>query len=351
LKETLSAKLDIKNLSFEELNDFLKNLNQTLYRTIQIFRWLYLKGVYDFYEMTDLSNPLREALYNKFFIYKAEILEKQLSRDGTIKFLLRLNDKGLIECVLIRQKDRNTLCISTQIGCRFKCSFCASSLRGFIRDLKCSEILEQYLIVKNDLGTERINNIVFMGMGEPLDNIENLIKAIRILNSKYGQNIGIRKITISTCGLVRGIKKLIASGIAPELSISLNAPEDEIRNRLMPINRRFNIKELLKIAEEYTQNTKRLITFEYILIKGVNDLPAYARRLSSLLKGLKCKLNLIIYNKVGALAYEGSNAARIKYFYNILKNNKIPVTLRHSRGEDIDAACGQLVLRFSDGTL
>jgi 23S rRNA (adenine2503-C2)-methyltransferase len=346
----LSNKLDIKNLTFEELADFLKRLGEPSYRAIQVFRWLYTKGVCDFNEITELSGFLREKLSNRFYIYTANIIERYSSnKDGTARYILGLEDKNVIECVLIKQGFRNTICVSTQIGCRFNCSFCASALKGFIRNLKCSEILEQFLAVKKDLGLERINNVVFMGMGEPLDNTENLIKAIRVLNSKYGMIIGMRKITVSSCGLVDGIKRLIESRITPELSISLHAPDDKIRNILMPVNKRFRIEDLIKIAKEYTQKTKRLITFEYVLIKNINDSPLHARKLVKLLKSLKCKINLIVYNSVKTLHYQSPHPSAVKSFYDILKSNGISVTIRSSRGEDIDAACGQLRLRYLNG--
>ncbi len=348
---TSSHKTDIRDLTYEELKNFLGDINIPSYRARQIFIHLYQKGLHNFDDMSDIPVALKETLKENFYIYQAGIVKKQISKqDRTIKYLLNLRDKNLIECVLIGGY-RNTLCLSTQIGCRFRCAFCASSKAGFVRNLTCSEILEQFLVVKRDIYPLRINNIVFMGMGEPLDNIENLIRVIRLLNSEYGPNIGIRKITVSTCGLIDGIRRLISSGLTTELSISLHAPCDKIRNSLMPINRKFNIGDLIEIAKKYTQNTKRMITFEYILIKGINDSYAQARELIELLKDLKCKLNLIAYNKVESSPYESPAQEKVMNFYKLLKSGGIAITLRRSKGRDIEAACGQLRLKYSDGKI
>lgn len=341
-----SNRLDIRDLTYNQLKDFLGSINIPSYRARQIFAHLYKKGLHNFDDMSDIPLILREALKENFYIYQAGIVKKQISgQDRTVKYLLSLREKNLIECVLIRGF-RNTLCLSTQIGCRFGCAFCASTKGEFVRNLKCSEVLEQFLAVERDIAPIRINNIVFMGMGEPLDNVDNLIKAVEILNSEYGPNIGIRKITVSTCGLISGIRRLINSDLTPELSISLHAPSDKVRNSLMPINRKFNIDDLIKIAKEYTQKTKRMVTFEYILIKGINDSPQQARELMNLIKCLKCKLNLIVYNKIESSPYESPVQEKIMNFYKILKSDGISVTLRKSKGRDIEAACGQLRLKY-----
>ncbi|MFH0839303.1 MAG: 23S rRNA (adenine(2503)-C(2))-methyltransferase RlmN [Candidatus Omnitrophota bacterium] len=339
--------IDIKSLTLEELENFLTDLGEKKYRAVQIFDYLYKKGLYSFSHMMRLPKATREILKSKCHIYKARIIEKKNAReDTTEKYLIRLEDNNLIETVLIRQAPRrNTLCVSTQVGCRYRCSFCASGLGGFVRDLRVSEITEQLLLIIKSLSADSIHNVVFMGMGEPLDNLPNVIRSIKIINSKHAFTIGMRKITVSTCGLADKIKELIGSAITPELSISLHAPDDDTRDMLMGINKKFNIKALIAAAREYTTKTKRLVTFEYILIKNVNDSPLQAQKLSLLLKNVPCKVNFIVYNEVKPLPYERPTALVLRNFCAVLKKNNTPFTVRASRGEAVDAACGQLRLR------
>ncbi|MCM8783752.1 MAG: 23S rRNA (adenine(2503)-C(2))-methyltransferase RlmN [Candidatus Omnitrophica bacterium] len=350
-------KQDIKNLTIEELVNYLSLKGEKTYHAKQIATWIYKKDLYDFTKMTDISLQLREKLISDFYIGKINLTEEKISEiDSTRKFLFQLKDNRLIESVLIPNINRLTACISTQIGCKFGCVFCLSGARGFIRNLCTGEIVNQLqsiiYILKNSnnlqkgILNQRVNNVVFMGMGEPLDNYKNVIKAIKIINHPYGLNIGARKITISTCGLPEEIKKLSQENIQVELSISLHAPTDSLRNRLMPINKKFSLKELIPICRKYSLDTKRIVTFEYVLIKDVNDSRENLEELIKLLQGFKWKVNLIIYNPSRKMKFQPSSMERAILFQKGLKIAGIIATIRQSKGEDIGAACGQLALRI-----
>ncbi|MGE4357047.1 MAG: 23S rRNA (adenine(2503)-C(2))-methyltransferase RlmN [Candidatus Omnitrophota bacterium] len=348
-------KQDIKNITIEELADYLNSKGEKAYHAKQIANWVYKKNVFDFGEMTDISLQLRERLRNDFIIGRLELREEKLSQiDSTRKFLFRLKDGKLIESVLIHNINRLTACLSTQVGCKFGCVFCASGARGFIRNLDTGEIVNQlqsiiYILKDNKeqkkILNQRVNNVVFMGMGEPLDNYENLIKAIRIINHPFGLNIGARKITISTCGLAEKIKKLAQENIQVELSVSLHASNDKLRNELMPINKRYPIKELISVCKQYSIDTKRIVTFEYLLIKDVNDRKENLKELIQLLRGFRWKVNLIIYNPFKGGKWQPSPLERAILFQKQLKMANIIATIRQSKGEDIEAACGQLFLK------
>lgn len=347
-------KIDIKSLSREELVRELAGLRIERYRIDQIYRWLYKEGVKSFDDMRDLPSNLREGIKKKFHIIHHAVLDKKVSAaDGTTKFLFKLEDGNSIETVYLPEDDRVTLCLSTQVGCKFKCAFCASSPHGFIRNLSCSEILEEVISVRREHPDKNITNIVFMGIGEPFDNYDNLMRSIRILNDKRAFNIGARRITISTCGLVPGIKMLEGENLQVELSVSLHSPTDEVRSKIVPVNKRYPIKELMDTCREYTARTGRVITFEYVLLNNTNASVDDARSLAALLDGMKCKVNVIAYNQVKQRGFEKPSDPEIGAFMNVLRRERVNATRRKSKGEDIDAGCGQLriaKMREDDGT-
>ena len=335
--------INIKELSLEELEKTLISWGEPKFHARQIFSWLYKKPALSFDAMSDLSVGLRDRLEKEFSICDLELASLEKSKDLTEKFLFKLKDSSFIEAVLIPSDGRITACLSTQVGCRFCCHFCASGLLGFKRNLSPGEILDQVWFVKNNLKDGNLSNIVFMGTGEPLDNYDNVLKAIRIINSSGGFGIGARKITISTCGLVPGIKKLYSENLQVELSISLHSAIDKIRSSIMPVNKKYPIKELISACREYIEKTDRQITFEYVLIKGLNCDLQNARELAGVISTLKlAKLNLIVANPVKECSVEPPNKLEILLFKDYLVKHGINVTLRKPRGEDINAACGQL---------
>ena len=342
---------DIKDLSLEELKARLKSLKEPPYRAEQIFEWIYQKGIRSFGQMTDLPAKLRDYLSDKFSITGSEIIKTQISKlNGTRKYLFKLNDGETVEGVLIPAKDitgRQTICLSSQVGCAFGCKFCASGLLGIKRDLRCGEILDQALGIQDDT-KQRITNAVMMGTGEPLANYDNVMKAIAALNSPNGFGIGARKITVSTAGYIPGIKRYMEEKAQFELSISLHAATDEVRSMLMPINRKYPLAELMNVCREYTKEKGRIITFEYVLIKNLNSSPKNAQNLVRLLKGLNCKVNLIPFNRVSGLSYAPPSYGESRDFQELLEKGGINSTIRAQRGADIDAACGQLRLRETE---
>jgi 23S rRNA (adenine2503-C2)-methyltransferase len=338
--------LDIKELDLKGLEKILGEWGFPKFHAQQIFFWIYKKNVLDFLEMTDLPLKLREKLKEIFYICGLNLVEKLTSQDGTEKFLFQLKDKNYIEAVAIPTEKRLTGCISVQVGCKFSCKFCASGLLGFKRNLTVLEILDEILLLKKN-ASKTLSHLVFMGIGEPLDNYENVIKAIRIINSKDTFNIGARRITISTCGIIPAIKRLSDENLQVELSISLHSADDKTRSLLMPINKIYPLADLISTCKEYIQKTNRQITFEYILIKGINsDLPS-AKKLTNILKGLRlCKVNLIPANPIKELNIEPPNKLEVLLFRDFLLKSGINVTLRRPRGRDIQASCGQLRLRY-----
>ena len=338
---------DIKEFTLEELGDILKSWGKPLFHSRQIFSWIYKKGAQGFEKMSELPLDLRERLKENFDLFSFKLVKILQSRDGTKKFLFALRDKNLIEAVTIPTEKRITGCISTQVGCKFACRFCASGLLGFRRNLTCAEMIEEVLWLENHSLDKKLTHIVFMGLGEPLDNYGNVIKAIRIINSKLGLNIAVRRITISTCGIIPAIKKLPEEASQIELSISLHAADDKTRTFLMPINRNYPLKDLMQACKEYIKKTNRQITFEYVLLKGINSDLQNALNLSKILKGLKlCKVNIIPCNYIKELNVEPPKKLEILLFRDYLLKAGIHVTLRKPRGEDIEAACGQLRLRY-----
>jgi len=334
----------IKELSLTELKEWLKANDEPTYRAGQLFHWLYAAGVKDFDGMTNLSAPLRQKLTGQFLISPLKLSNKLVSFiDNTEKYLLELTDERTIESVVMPYPRRCTICISTQVGCRFHCVFCASGKKGLIRNLGQDEIIEQVVLGKQE--GHKITHIVFMGMGEPLDNLDNVIKAIGVFNSPDAFNIGARRMTISTCGIPSGIRKLMDLHLQIELSVSLHAASDELRSRLMPINKQYPLKTLIKELKEYIERTNRQVTFEYILIDNLNASDQDALLLARLLKGMNCKVNLIPFNTTAAAStFKPPIASGIKRFQTRLTAEGLKNTLRDSRGADIQGACGQLSL-------
>ncbi len=336
---------DIKEFTLDELKKVLVAWGLPEFHARQIFSWIYKRGISDFSLMSDLSADLRRKLEENFYIASLKLIQAVESKDGTKKFLFALKDDNLIEAVIIPANKRITGCISTQAGCKFACRFCASGLSGFKRNLTAAEMLEEVLSLKNNSPGE-LTHVVFMGTGEPLDNYENVLKSIRIINSGEGLQIGARRITISTCGIIPGIKKLSEENLQVELSISLHAADEKTRSGIMPVNKKYPLKELIKACHEYIRKTDRQITFEYILVKDLNSDLQNARNLSTILKGMNCKVNLIPANFIKECGIMPPQKLEILLFRDYLLKHGINVTLRKERGQDIEAACGQLRLRY-----
>ena len=367
---------DIKSLIREELEDQFKIWKQPDYRVTQLLEWLYVRHATNWDAMANLPKKLRAQLQENYSLQALQLVRKQGSRDITQKFLWKLADGAFIESVLIpanpalygEASDRHTLCVSTQVGCAYGCKFCASGLDGWKRNLAPNEIVEQVLAIErwnkieskdesqksgeanafprpSTLDSRLINNLVIMGMGEPLSNYENLLKALRILNAPWGGGIGARKITISTSGLVPQIRRLADEPEQFRLAISLHGATDETRNKIMPVNRKYPLKELTAALEYYQAKKDRMLTFEYILITGVNDAIEQTRPLATLARHLRAKVNLIPYNKVEGLPWERPSEKVQEDFLAALEKQKVPATLRREKGHDIDAACGQLRLK------
>ncbi|ACX52420.1 radical SAM enzyme, Cfr family [Ammonifex degensii KC4] len=342
-------KLDLKSLRFPEIESWVtEELKEPRYRAQQLIDWLFVKGVTSFREMTNLPKTLRERLEEIASITYLSVRVKRCSRDGrTIKFLYLARDGAGIETVFMRHPWGRTVCVSTQVGCRMGCRFCASGAKGLKRNLSAGEIYEQVLRTQVELG-ERVTHVVLMGMGEPFDNQEATFRFLENITHPAGLNIGARKITISTCGVVPGIRALAQLKRQFGLAVSLHAPRDELRSWLLPINRRYPLKELLAACWEYVEATHRRITFAYTMIAGINDGQEEARELARLLKGLLCHVNLIPFNLVNERRFRPPSPARIEAFCRILEENGIPATVRRSRGEEIEAACGQLRYRYEE---
>jgi 23S rRNA (adenine2503-C2)-methyltransferase len=339
----MEVKTDIKSLTPKKLEEFFIQIGEPKYKAKQVFSWLH-KNVNDFGEMTDLSIALRSKLEEKAEIICPEIKKRLVSNiDNTVKYLYGFSDRENVESVLMEYHHGNTVCISTQAGCRMDCSFCASSLNGLSRNLAPSEMLSQVLSTQSDSGT-RISNVVLMGIGEPLDNYDNVIDFLNILTAPGGVNIGQRHISLSTCGLVDRIYDLMKEKLQITLSVSLHAPNDELRSRIMPVNRKWNVDCLLKACKDYTNVTKRRISFEYALIDGVNDMPECARELGAKLKGMLCHVNLIPANTVAERGIKKSGDDKVQRFSDILSAWGLTVTVRRTLGSDINASCGQLRL-------
>lgn len=333
---------DLRSFTYDELETFITDMGEKRFRARQIFEWLCKKGAMSFDDMTNVSKTLREKLAGVSVIRGARIAEKYKSKiDETVKYLIEFDDGECVETVVMHYHHGVTVCISSQAGCRMGCNFCASTIGGKKRDLLSGEILMQALLAQKDTG-ERISNIVMMGIGEPLDNFENVRRFLINVNDERGLNIGYRHISLSTCGVVDGIEKLSQMNIPITLSISLHAPNDEIRNSMMPVNKRWKIDELIDACKKYQSVTTRRISFEYAMIDGVNDSEENARELAERIGGIMCHVNLIPVNNVKERSYKKSNAQSIKKFIGALEKKGITATVRRELGSDISASCGQL---------
>lgn len=331
--------IDIKSMSLQEMGDFLQSIGQPAYRAKQVFTWLH-KGARSFDEMTDLPKSLRDQLAGSCLLTPPKVARKQVSRlDGTMKYLWELADGNCIESVLMRYHHGNTVCISSQVGCRMGCAFCASTIAGKVRDLTPAEMLDQVLFTQLDSGLE-ISNIVLMGIGEPMDNFDTVRKFLELVNHPDGMNIGMRHISLSTCGVIPGIRLLGDLGLQLTLSVSLHAPDDETRSRIMPVNRAYPVDELFAACHEYFRKTGRRISFEYAMIDGVNDHDWQADLIAKRLKGMPGHVNLIPLNDVVESPFKPSR--RIAAFQKRLESHGLTATVRRSLGGDIDASCGQL---------
>lgn len=335
-------KKDILSLTFEELAVEVAAMGLPKFRTGQIYRWLHKSCVSDFDAMSDLSMELRRKLSDNFVIFGCDIEKKLVSEyDGTIKYLFRLHDGEFIESVLMKYKYGYTVCVSSQVGCRMGCRFCASTLSGVVRNLNPSEILSQVYAIQRD-NDIRVSHIVMMGMGEPLDNYDNVLKFLKLVNDSRGPEISMRHISLSTCGIVPKIYELMEEDLQLTLSVSLHAPNDDLRASMMPVDKKWHIDELITACRAYTEKTSRRISFEYALVRGQNDSAECAKELASLLKGMLCHINLIPVNEVKETGCRESTPESVKRFSDILEQKGFAVTVRRRLGADINAACGQL---------
>ncbi|EPY2308838.1 23S rRNA (adenine(2503)-C(2))-methyltransferase RlmN [Clostridium sporogenes] len=333
---------NILDLTLEELKEWLISKEEKAFRAKQIFNWIYDKLIFDFNNMKNIPEKTKNVLSDNFYIGVPKVVEKLISQDkSTYKFLFEYKDGNIIESVVMKYKHGNSICVSTQVGCRMGCKFCASTLDGVIRNLTSGEILSQIMAAQKEIG-ERISNVVLMGSGEPLDNFGNVTKFLDLVTSESTLNIGQRHITLSTCGIVPKMKELADKNYNITLAISLHSPEDLLRKEMMPIANKYSIKELMEACDYYINKTNRRITFEYALVKGKNDSIKEAKKLSSLLRRKLCHVNLIPVNEIKENSYEKSTSKNIESFGNILKENGIETTIRREMGADINAACGQL---------
>ena len=344
------SKTDLRNLTQGEIVHFVESLGQPAFRGRQIMAWLYRPGISDFSQMTDLAKEFRLKLAEHAYIsqFYDPLIER--SSDGCVKFAFTLDDGKIIESVLIPESDRNTLCVSAQVGCAMNCSFCLTATMGFIRNLSPSEIVNQVCAVGDFLrgepkgkliGPDRVTNLVFMGMGEPLNNLKSLIKSISILTEQRGLDMTNRRITVSTCGIVNKMMEL-GEQTDVNLAVSLHAVDDKTRDSLMPVNNRFSLEELLQACRDYPMAKRKRIMFEYILLKGINDSDEDARELARILRDIPCKINLLPYNESPGLPFKSPSGNRVYAFQKIIRDAGYSVFIRTSRGEDISAACGQL---------
>ena len=337
----------IYDYSLPETEAMLKEHGQKPYRARQLYNWLYRKRAQTFEEMTDLPASLQNELAADYFIMPVKLLEKQVARDLTAKYLFELADGSTIETVLMHFNFGKSVCVTTQVGCSMGCKFCASGLLKKQRDLTAGEIVGQIMYIQKELDAvnERVDNVVVMGTGEPFDNYDNVLNFCSIINSDHGLAIGARHITISTCGVVPGIEKFAAGHYQYNLAISLHAPNDELRRELMPIDRAYPLDVLMDALRAYSEDNHRRLTFEYILLKDVNDSDEHARQLADLIRGMNAYVNLIPYNEVNENGFHTTDERRALHFYDVIMKNGVKATLRSRHGDDIDAACGQLRAR------
>ncbi len=335
-------KEDIKSLTYDQLNTAVLDFSHESFRAKQIYQWLHKYGCKSFAEMTNISKSIRAKLSDKYYISSCEIEEKYVSKmDSTVKYLFKLSDGEYIESVVMKYKYGYTICVSSQVGCKMGCTFCASAIAGFSRNLTAGEIESQIHCAQSDLGI-RISNIVMMGIGEPLDNFDNVISFLKNVNHENGLNISMRNITVSTCGIVPRIYDLMGYNFQLTLTVSLHAPNDEIRDSTMPVNHRYPIAEVIRACREYEKQTHRRVSFEYTLIRGVNDSEENAAKLADILSDFNCHVNLIPVNDVSEHSNVKSTKENMIKFCNVLKCKSINVTIRRTLGADINASCGQL---------
>lgn len=344
-------KIDIKSMDYNELEELILSMGEKKFRAKQIYEWIHIKLVDSFDAMTNISSGFRERLKKECELIvhtPVSILTSKI--DGTQKYLFKLKDGNVIESVLMKYHHGNSVCISTQVGCRMGCRFCASTLDGLERNLTPSEMLEEIYRIQSITG-ERVSNIVLMGSGEPMDNFDNVIKFLKLISDENGLHISQRNITISTCGIVNGIKRMADMGVNITLALSLHASDDETRKSLMPVANKYSIEEILEACEYYFDKTGRRISYEYSLVAGVNDTEEEARKLSRLLKGKNCHVNLIPVNPIKERDYRQSDLAAIQKFKNCLEQNRINATIRREMGRDIQGACGQLRKSYVENNL
>ncbi len=344
----MQTKTKLKDYSPQKVIDLIKNMNEPSYRGDQILDWVYKKKVFNVDEMTNLPTGLKEKLRRELQVNTLSMEEKLVSpKDGTVKYLFTTLDNELLECAVMKQDYGNTVCISSQIGCKLGCVFCASTQGGLVRNLSAGEMLDQVILGEKYLGREeKIKNIVVMGMGEPLYNLQNLIKFLKTTNDPKGLGISLRNITVSTAGIAPNIIKLGKEKLPITLAVSLHAPDNETRSKLMPINKKYSLEEVLDSCKLYINKTGRRVTFEYILLAGVNDSREKAQKLVRLISGLLCHVNLIPANSVGREDINKPDKKRVKDFYDVVQSKNISVSIRKERGQDIDGACGQLRRRY-----
>lgn len=336
---------NIYDMTLEKLESYFIENGEKKFKATQIFEWLYKKRIDDFFLMSNIKKELQTKLNDEFSTYKIKVIDKKEDKD-VIKFLFELKDKNKIEAVLMNHDYGKSLCISTQVGCNMGCKFCESGRLKKVRNLETYEMVEQILVIE-ELLKLRISHVVLMGIGEPFDNYDNVIDFIDIINSGKGIDIGARHITVSTCGIIPKIKEFMNNGKQVNLAISLHAPNNELRNKIMPINKAYNIEELIKILKEYIQKTNRRVTFEYVLLDGINDTKECALELANLLKNMNAYVNLIPYNETSHIEFKRSK--KVMEFYDILKKNNINVTVRREFGTKVSAACGQLRSNYEEG--
>ena len=337
----------IYSLTLHKLEQELLDLGEKKFKAVQIYDWLYKKRVSNFDEMTNLKKELIEKLKNKYSLDSLEMIDK-LEDNFVSKYLFKLNDNNKIEAVLMRHDYGNSLCVSTEVGCNMGCAFCESGRLKKVRALEANEMVEQILFIEQDLNI-RITHVVLMGIGEPFDNYDNIMDFIKIINDPKGIELGSRHITISTCGIIPKIKEFMEENLQVNLAVSLHAPNNSLRNKLMPINKAYPLEELIKILKEYVAKTHRRLTFEYIMLNDVNDTKECALELANLLKGINCYVNLIPYNETSHIEFKRSSNDNVMRFYDILKKNGIAVTVRREFGSKVMAACGQLRSHYEEG--
>ena len=331
---------NIFNYTYDKLEEYLLFIDEKKYRTNQVFKWLYVQKVYDFEKMTNLDKKIIDELKNSFSNKFIKVKKIQKSKD-TVKYLFELKDKNLIEAVLMKHNYGNSVCISSQVGCNIGCSFCESGRLGKVRDLEVYEMVQQILLIEKNL-KKRIDSVVIMGIGEPFDNYDNVMDFIKIINHPHALAIGARHITVSTSGLIPGIEKFSNEKEQINLAISLHAPNNELRSKIMKINNVYKLDDLIEAIKKYIEKTNRRVAIEYVMLDNINDKESHAEELANLLKGMNVYVNLIPYNETSNIQYKKSSKEKILKFYDILKKHKIDVTIRREFGSEIDAACGQL---------